>query len=304
MLNRLSLLGAIQYITQETDGFLAEMNTGPAVYRAYTGTFTVGTFTEPVTPQQHRFNQDFPPRGEDPNNNYGNGTAQGSQVSEANSRYTASQQGLFGFEFQLIWQVFNMSPSLPLTSNKPVALRVILERYDVGNVLVDTPYDVTSAYTTIEAPNPASLNVFYEADAPVYMNVDDYMVLKFQFVIGEASVLQSGANDWVYELRVYRSFTPQTGFVSSYWKTNYVAGQGGEIIASDPEDIYQNTFKYVRHIPLEDWLYMVSDPTAYVEVGPGQVPLLPGYARRLARNVNTGNVEIELIAATPNSFLD
>lgn len=303
VLKRIKLLGAIQYITQETDGFLAEMNTGPLVYRSYTGTFGLGTFTEPVTPQQHRFNQDFPPRGDDPNNNYGNGTTQGNQVSEANSRYTASQQGLFGFEFQLIWQVYDMEASLPLSGTKPVALRVLMERYDVSNVLVDTPYDVTSAYTTITQPDPASLKIFHEPDAPVYMNVGDYVVLKFQFLIGEASLIQSGVNEWQYELRIYRAGTPGQTFISSYWKTNYVAGQGGIIIASDHEEIYQNTFKYVRHVPLEDWLFMVSDPTAYVQVGPGQVPTLPGYARRLARNVNTGNVDIELIAATPNSFV-
>lgn len=311
VLTRFTLLGAIQYITEETDGFSAELTAGPNVYRSYSGTFSIGTFQEPITPQEHRFSNDYPPDGEDPNNNYGNGTPQGTPVSEANSRYTASQQGLFGFEFNLVWQTFTMDPSLPLSARKPVALRVVINRYDAGNVLVETPYDVTSAYFNdfifLNGVGIGPKREFHEPDVPVYMNVGDYVRLFFQFQIAEAPFVQTGINSWDYELRVYKTHidtgAPGHPLRRSYWKTKYVAGQGGEIVASDPEDVYQNTFKYTRHIPLDAWLSLVGDLSQSVRVGPGQVPMLPGYARRLARNVNTGNTEVELIASTPNSFV-
>lgn len=100
-----------------------------AAYTLGTITTTVGAIVEPF-----QFNDDYNFPLFDGNgivNNYGNGTAQGSQISAANSRYTCPEDGNYTFFSQYFIQ------HTPIDLTTPGNFSVTFRRYNSLNVLQD-----------------------------------------------------------------------------------------------------------------------------------------------------------------------
>lgn len=288
VLRRLNLLGTVQYIDQGTDGFRAE-STDVDTQIDYNAVYSLGNYTDPVTPVQRKFNNDYVAPNFDTSNRWGNGTPQGNPVSLADSRYTAAFQGLYVFDVTLYWAILLNQYNF-IGSGKRIALRCLLERYDSSNALVETPLDEQTGFYQ----DPSGVITTSLLTTPVYLNTDDYVVCKYQFIINEAPVFSPTADpQWDVQIRMLRS---------SFILTQYIEGSGGEIQAADPLLYYPHLFKYERIIPATEWVNITGSVRSPIACGPGSVAL-PSYTRRISRTVNTGETEFELISRTDNSFV-
>lgn len=293
VVQRYTTLGAFQYISNDTDGFRAYE---PAIGTTYGTTAGFGGGEFPVAPEQARFRFDYitpqTPFGRDPGNNYGNGTAQGTPVSTADSRYTFPQQGLYKMSIRQTWKVLDNYANTPLTGGKRIALRIVLERYDSSNVLLETPLDFTGPYIT----GGSQL-----VDTPlfnVYANATDYAIVKFQFVYQEAP-FYTGTPLWTFNARLQ----PYPDGYFAYWKTEYIEGLGGTVLPPDLDGARTVLLKYDRHETLSNWRSLTDDPSAGVNVSPDDRHTILAHVRKVSRVVNTGEASWELIAPTTSTFI-
>ena len=307
VIRRYTTLGAVQYITQESDGFWAyEPAIGPS--DGTTSGFGFGYF--PVVPEQMRYRFDYitaqTPFGRDPGNNYGNGTAQGSPVAQADSRYTAPLQGLYKMEIRMAWQIIANYANTPLTSGKRIACRIIVERYDSGNVLIDQPLDYTGPQLdTYVYGWPYGQQFFTTPIFNAYMNAGDYCVVKYQFRFDEAAAFPSGSFPiWTMWARP-SVYGPGDGTaIYSYWKTEYIEGLGGTVLAPDLDNARTVLWKYDRTCTLAEWQALKSDPSAGVAVSPDDTATRLGHIKKVTRTINDGSTSWELIAPTTSSFIE
>lgn len=310
VVRRYTTLGAVQHITNDTDGFRAyEPAIGPS--SSTTSGFGFGYF--PVVPEQMRYRFDYitaqTPLARDPGNNYGNGTAQGSPVAQADSRYTAPVQGLYKMEIRMAWQILANFASVPFTSGKRIACRIIVERYDSGNVLIDQPLDYTgpqlSTYVTAP-PYPTNSQQFFTTPIfNAYMNAGDYCVVKYQFRFDEAVFFPSGSFP-TWTLRARPSvYGPGDGTaIFSYWRTEYIEGLGGTVLAPDLDNTRTVLWKYDRTCTLAEWQALKSEPSAGVAVSPDDTATRLGHIKKVTRTINDGSTSWELIAPTTSSFIE
>ncbi len=307
VMRRYTTLGAVQYISNDTDGFRAyEPALGPS--SGTTSGFGFGFF--PAVPVQMRYRFDYitpqSPLGRDPGNNYGNGTAQGTPVAQADSRYTAPVQGLYKMEIRMAWQILANFANVPLTSGKRIACRTIVERYDSGNVLIDQPLDYTGPQLAAYVSGPPYAQQFFTTPVfNAYMNAGDYCVVKYQFRYDEASTFPSGSFPiWTMEARPSVFSTGLGDPIISYWKTDYIEGLGGEILPPDLSNARTVLWKYDRTCTLAEWQSLKSDPSAGVAVSPDDRPTKLGHVKKIARVVESGETSWELIAPTTSSFIE
>lgn len=293
VVQRYTTLGAVQYISNDTDGFRAYE---PAIGTTYGTTAGFGGGEFPVAPEQARFRFDYitpqTPFGRDPGNNYGNGTPQGTPVSTADSRYTFPQQGLYKMSIRQTWKVLDNYADKPLTAGKRIALRIILERYDSSNVLIETPLDFTGPYITGGSQF---------VDTPlfnVYANATDYAIVKFQFVYQEATFYTSTPL-WTFNARLQ----PYPDGIFAYWKTEYIENLGGTVLPPDLDGARTVLLKYDRHETLSNWRSLTDDPSAGVNVSPDDRHTILAHVRKVSRVVNTGEASWELIAPTTSTFI-
>ena len=306
VIRRYTTLGAVQYITNDTDGFRAyEPAIGPS--SSTTSGFGFGYF--PVVPEQMRYRFDYitaqTPFGRDPGNNYGNGTPQGTPVAQVDSRYTAPVQGLYKMEIRMAWQILANFANVPNTAGKRIACRVIVERYDSGNVLIDQPLDYTGPQLSAYVVGPPYAQQFFTTPVfNAYMNATDYCVVKYQFRFDEAPFFPSGAYPiWTMQARP-SVYGPGDGTaIYSYWKTEYIEGLGGEVLPPDLSGARTVLWKYDRTSTLAEWNALKAEPSAGVAVSPSDIATQLGHIRKVARVINSGETSWELIAPTTSSFI-
>ena len=296
VLQRYALLGAVQYVANDTVGFRAE---DPAQGPMQATTVGIGSgYTVPAIPVQAQFRYDVitaqTPLAKDPGNNSGNGTPQGTTVPLADCRFTAPSALYCKMNVILPFQIFDNYANTPLTAGKRVQLRAIVERYDSGTVLVETPVDMLSQ---MQIAAPASY-FFETGEFEVYMNALDYLVVKYQFVINEAPYF-SGSPTWTLNLRLI----PQAPGVWPIWYTTYIEGIGGTVLEQNLDEARTTLFKYFRSVPLADWTQLTGDHTKGVNISPDDRTPILGHVRKATRTVNTGAVEWELIAPTNQTFI-
>lgn len=309
VVQRYTTLGAVQYITNDTDGFCAYE---PAIGTTYGTTAGFGGGEFPVAPEQARFRFDYitpqTPFGRDPGNNYGNGTPQGTPVSTADSRYTFPQQGLYKMSIRQTWQIWENFSNTPWTGGKRIALRIIVERYDSSNVLLETPLDFVGPYISpfIDGNNPYSWAQGYQfVDTPlfnVFANATDYAIVKYQFVYKEAP-FYIGTPIWTMSARLAYSNLPGAAGIFAYWKTEYIENLGGTVLPPDLDGARTVLLKYDRHETLSNWRSLTDDPSAGVNVSPDDRHTILAHVRKVSRVVNTGEASWELIAPTTSTFI-
>lgn len=139
-------------------------------YIAYSNAPAVSIVDEPL-----QFEDDYTaPTLFDPSNSYGNGTAQGSPVSQANSRYTASAPGVYHFQSRYYFSILEQTARMQL--NVYLSFKV----YNAANVLQQT-FTVVNSYTNvITAGFPYDDQIFNSAVIPI-ANANDYVVVRREF---------------------------------------------------------------------------------------------------------------------------
>jgi hypothetical protein len=213
----------VHYLSGPTTGFRA--------YRTGTETITIPTtsglnsLTYPTVP----FGDDFTGSGFDLTNDYGNGTAQGTLITQANSRYVAPADGFYKFTFfaarinaiATATQVPNFPPFFAATN-----LIVRFKIYDVAN----TPKgSVEQTFTPISndvhSPNILIYQPIKYTSPSVAMVATDYVVVELELVLITGVLLQAiqfpnaTINPAYFELA---STSFAGGVVNEVDQTNYI----------------------------------------------------------------------------------
>lgn len=233
-----------------------------------------------------QFDTDFPPDGYDTTNAWGNGTAQGTPVSQANSRYTAAGQGSFNFEFDVRWRVVGSEPTLiggpiPITLFKRISLSIAFERYDSGNTLISTQ---TFTTTPTYALGVFSLN----EEVSVSMNTGDYVQVRYNFIHTDfaPAPTQNGTGG-------APGITVQL-LDDSVFRTLFI--YGGGYVNGTGEAPRVITYEFERPIGTAAWVSLTADPRAMVNIGGGPNALTQTHVLNAKRKVFDGSTEWTMIA--------
>lgn len=235
---------------------------------------------------QFRYNNDFTAPNFDVNNNYGNGTAQGSQVSQANSLYTAPTQGYYEFHEHTRWNVYrNFVFTIGEEDYTEVrTMRLEARLYDSANNLL-----LTSTHTdTYTIPLGAAAGII-EYGSDFYfdftMSVGDYVTIHKLY---EWSM--SGGSEPITDNEiVFRALT------GSYWETSFVA-PGGGTIPGDPDNYRAVVHEFDRHLTDGVWNQIKDAPESNIVVSTGDQPMYPGVPYIISRNVSTGKTTWKLLS--------
>lgn len=227
----------------------------------------------------------------DPSNSWGNGTAQGTPVTQANSRYTAQAQGAFEFIVTANWQVNrNVSGIAPFLSSDTHRLRLTLFRYNAANTLlqqVDTYHQHTQGIDRSSSSGSFSDNLEYNytdtSQFTIFMAIGDYVLPYMQ-----------------YELRTDITFGSVAANVGEAFlipmssiETTFAAIAGGDIII-DP-GLYRSTvFTFERGFSLGPWVDLRSDPSQVLRIGAND-ELRRAHLFNAKRNVVTGKTKWKLL---------
>lgn len=142
------------------------------------GASFIGTPTIPINAGDEpvRFKDDYTaPVLFDPSNNYGNGTAQGSPVSKANSRYTATAAGLYTFE-SIFYYVIQES-----TARMRLDATLRIKVYNSSDVLQQS-FSVTNTHANVYNPAFPSDEYLFARFSIAIANAGDYVVVRSEFL--------------------------------------------------------------------------------------------------------------------------
>ena len=92
--------------------------------------------------------------------------------------------------------------------------------------------------------------------------------------------------------------------IYSYWRTEYIEGLGGTVLAPDLDNARTVLWKYDRTCTLAEWQALKSDPSAGVAVSPDDTATRLGHIKKVTRTINDGSTSWELIAPTTSSFIE
>lgn len=177
-----------------------------------------------------RFNDDFL-NGFDPANAYGNGTAQGNNVSQANSRWTATDTGIVGVDVY-IWVRSLNDISLIHPAGYEVSLQV--RRYDSGNNLL----------TTFSENYIQGTNIDFQVDnfepmrlqRQLYVDAGDYLQVAFEIITTGQGNSQMSIKELI-----------------SYFEIISDGFSGGTMNTYDPNEFAVYTIEGSALLDLEKW---------------------------------------------------
>lgn len=277
-----SPVGAVFNTTDLSFQATRTSSSGPEFYTPSVGISAISIF---------QFDNDFTAPNFDTSNAWGNGTAQGNPVSQANSRYTAQADGYFEFDVTLNWSIVSNIPQLfnigPIPQRAYMSIRLIaqVERYDSGNNQIDAVAFTTPDYEYV--PGAYSLSQSFGFS----MNTGDYVQVRYRY---EYTLL---ALQPVFAGPSPGPFNPIGVTVradsSSVIRTSFVTG-GGYVSGSSQGRII--TYEYSRFIPTRTWVSLTSNPKQSIMLGPGPNADRTAHVLSAKRNVATGECEWKLIA--------
>lgn len=236
------------------------------------------TYTSATT--QAQFSNDYTPPNLDPSNNWGNGTAPGTPVSQVNSRYTAQIAGAYQFVEQFTWQAYRKFSTVTGTVSETIMDTMRMSRFDIANNLISTqdevfshPYFLDTGFSQTNfdiSQNFAEIGIFN-----VTMNVGDYVIIEnFYTYLNVAS-----------EPLVYDEFQFKVLDVARI-STSLLPTSGGTITMDG--DLYRSTlYEFDRFVPLSEWVSLRGDPTQRVDVSPG-TEMISAHMYNAKRNIRTG----------------
>jgi len=224
-----------------------------------------------------QFDEDFPPNGFDVDNNYGNGTAQGSPVSQANSRYTAAAGGSYVFTVVLRWAV-----SVPPDPGGYAALTWVVERRNAGGTLISSTTNVQAQITTG--------NFTDSDDFLIPLSVGDYVQVTYTIQVLNTNLFTSGP-------------TGARLLNGGLFQTNYVITGGGVVANQIDPDAYRSTvYEFERATPVDPWISLREDPTQMISVATDDVSFRRAHVLKATRFIATGETAWELIANRDQPF--
>lgn len=293
--NRYDLQGNLaQYIGPQDLSFRAEFTTTPVTNQTYDFIVPLSNGVEYTSTRYvFKYNDDYNSPNFDTGNAWGNGTAQGTPVTQGNSRYTTTSQGFFEFHTYDKWAVaktaFSFGASTDLdTVSEEHTLRLEVERYDVGNTLQATytfeDTRIATGYTTT-----ANLLRIYENDFffQVPMEAGDYIIVnkvyRFKTQGGDGVYLTSSQTN---QFRILPDTFIETSFIAT----------GGGVIEGDPDNYRAVVHEFTRHVTDGVWDQIKNSPEGNINISTGPQPMYPGVPYVISRKVFTGETTWKLLS--------
>lgn len=203
--------------------------------------------TFPSATQGSKFPDDYV-RGYDYNNRFGNGTAQGTAVTQANGRYTAPATGQYKFESQIA--VKYLPSSVVNTGQDYILMRITFYRFSSANVLISS---ITNGYSTQTIP---SNNEYYHFDSCVInLNATDYVICRQQ--------IQATFNIYTASKKIDTIQTKNSWFACTYCSVD----EGGTYQIID--NSYQRFMQYnVQDVPMKqsELDSIINNTSGYIEI--------------------------------------
>ena len=303
IINRWSLQASgASYFDEVDAAFLAEYTVGPTV--VYTHSETYPTLLNPFTGADlvntyWQFDNDYTAPNYDTGNNYGNGTAPGSPVSLANSRYTAPTQGLYVFNIGITYAItINNNTGTDAGCRWGIQPWAYVEQYDATNVLLNTYTLDWNDYPWNFQPG----NYDHSAPVGIYLQAGEYVRVKIRLQVQYNLLFPTETSQGVWACNASpANFPPVTTIEArvlrgTRFSTQYVASFGGLINDVDPDLYYVALLKFSRHIDTDTWEDLRDNYTQGIGVGALADDLRRGYIRNASRVVSSGATEWELIA--------
>lgn len=243
------------------------------------------------TPAVLQYNDDYTPPYFDNDNAWGNGTPQGTPVSEANSRYTSPAIGWYVFEGFQPWEL--LTSVIGATSQGTICqqggyLRVVVRRYNAVNTLIET-----DTYTGDEEKLPGIYGFTWEHST--LLDTGDYLI--FNYVLGNTSVF---ANCPLPPFASY-GMTSRLAKLGTI-RTTFVSVGGGEIVGSDADSYRTVNYKFSRSLAIEDWIALRDDPTLAIQVATDATSMRLGHTQKITREIASGACDIELVANRQQAY--
>lgn len=185
-----------------------------------------------------------------PPNNYGNGTAQGTDVPIADSRYTVPSNGNYTFESQLTLRNVSVPP---LEFFAIYEMTVNIKHYDAANVLLTT-YTGTTLATATSVVTP---QITHTTTTPIVnCTTGDYFLCDFKV-----------------EVTSFDSLTTQMRFIiggeeasdGSYFSCNFSQGFGGTLVRVNNADFRNILFEFNYPLSFENYKAIKADTKKYVQ---------------------------------------
>lgn len=256
-----------------------------------TYTFPVGGVFNESTAYHAQFDNDFAPPNFDTNNNWGNGTAQGTPVSEANSRYTAVAQGFYSFNIVGNWRIITSVPSkfgggggtLPscVYGTRRVAFRVRV--FNSGDVQIGAD----QVFTTSTEWRPGDYSFLFNVGAS--LNVGDYLEIHYTMQsMGSINVTDDmGPPVPCADQTIGTGSVEMSLRVGSSIATDVIVG-GGFIVPSGTPRL--EVLEFDRNMPITQWLSTILGPQEQIMVGARAT-----HPMTIKRNLATGETTWTLI---------
>jgi hypothetical protein len=291
--NRYDLQGNLaQYIGPQDISFRAAYTNTPVTNQVYDFVLPNSNGVEYTSTRYvFKYDNDYTSPNYDTGNAWGNGTAQGSPVTQANSRYTTTVQGFFELHEHTRWTVnktaFSYGASSDLDSVvEERTLRLEVERYDVGNALI-----ATYTYDDMRTGGVSINNTVHVYDSDFYMQIPldagDYLI------VNKVYIFKTSGGDGTYlvssQTNQFRAITP------SYIETSFIA-TGGGVIEGDPDNYRAVVHEFDRHLTDGVWNQIKDAPESNIVVSTGDQPMYPGVPYIISRNVSTGKTTWKLLS--------
>lgn len=280
--------------------FLAELFQLGTPFNLYTVNPVVSGAVNTSSFVQTKYNNDYTAPNHDASNSWGNGTVQGTQVTQVNSRYTAQAQGVFVFHVHDIWSVQRqVGFSQPFIMNDIYTIRMRIRRFNAANTLLQTIDEVNVHTQTFNYPgggsNSISPTFTYEEDEDytLYMGIGDYVIASTQYEI--VSTISVGG---VIGTNSADAFFSAAG---STIETTFSPIGGGDIIVN-PDEYRATRYHFDRSCPASDWVSLRDNPIDMVRVATDQLSFRNAHVKKATRFIATGETEWELIANRAQQF--
>lgn len=204
----------------------------------------------------------------DTNNNYGNGTVQGNDVSQANSRYTAPSNDVYTFTADV---GFGFIGIIPQTGAIFPVFKLTFKRYDSGGTLIDS-----KEYTrdTFNGVGNAILQGYWQT----YLDATDYVQLEFD-------VDFTGNN--IAGIQVV------TG--GSFFACEYITSSGGTFLASTTIELKNSVVRFEVPLTDEQVEAIKNNPQNPIQIGQNSyIKDKRVYHKRTSINTTTNIAEFEM----------
>lgn len=290
--------GAIaQYLNAVDSRFLASSTSNLANIQSF-DVFGTQTFASAIEP--FAFQDDSTPPNYDSGGFYDN----------ALYEYTANSNGVYTFKVRLKYKwggpfYVNPSGTQLLSMIFKVTAKVydgamVLQREYVGrtNGKIAQYLNMNQAYVIQDnkyLPQTYDESIFL----PVFMSGGEIVRINIKY---DWSYLSGYADNPIFEIPAYAVIgSSYYQFLSgSQFSCDTIADGGGVYKGADADAYKVSLFRYDYPISDSDWTNMKNNPSQSIEFGTSNATKL-GWVRRIERNAETGNANIEIISNIKNT---